>query len=349
MRTSLLFSLFILFSGISICQTSKVSSKGISIIPVEKERKVDIYFDGKIFTSYIYPSSIEKPVLYPIKTSTDIIVTRGFPIEPRPGERVDHPHHIGWWFNYGDVNGLDFWNNSYAIPEAEKPRYGSIEQVKVLSAESGSSEGKLKVECKWVNNKKEALLTEITTFIFSGDNLTRRIIKTTQLTAVNGDVTFGDNKEGMCAIRVAREFEAPTNKPEVFTDASGKPTTVAALNNEGVNGTYKSSNGKEKDAVWGTRAEWVSLSAVKNNESISICILDHPKNPGFPGYWHARGYGLFSINNIGAKVYNPSETENKIVLKKGDSVLFKHMLLIRTGGFIKEDELKKESVLFEKY
>ena len=30
-------------------------------------------------------------------------------IEPKTGERIDHPHHMGHWFNYGDVNGLDFW------------------------------------------------------------------------------------------------------------------------------------------------------------------------------------------------------------------------------------------------
>ena len=42
--------------------------------------------------------------------------SRGFPLEPRPGERVDHPHpQRGSWLNYGSVNGVDFWNNSTVV------------------------------------------------------------------------------------------------------------------------------------------------------------------------------------------------------------------------------------------
>src|SRR4051812_32679304 len=78
------------------------------------EQKVDVMVGGKLFTSYYYSSKIEKPVLYPLATASGVLVSRGFPLDPRPNERTDHPHHIGMWFNYGDVNGLDFWNNSYA-------------------------------------------------------------------------------------------------------------------------------------------------------------------------------------------------------------------------------------------
>ena len=55
--------------------------------------------------------NMEKPVLYPLNSSSGIPVTRGFPIDPKPNERIDHPHQTGMWFNYGNVNGLDFWNN----------------------------------------------------------------------------------------------------------------------------------------------------------------------------------------------------------------------------------------------
>ena len=61
------------------------------------------------------------------------------------------------------------------------------------------------------------------------------------------------------ATRLARELEHPSDKPEIFTDASGKATPVAQLNNDGVTGKYRSSEGKEGDAVWGTRGRWVNL------------------------------------------------------------------------------------------
>ena len=84
----------------------------IQVVPNEAGRRVDITIDGQPFTSYIWPTTIKKPVLYPLRTAKATLVTRGFPLDPRKGERVDHPHHVGLWFNHGDVNGFDFWGNS---------------------------------------------------------------------------------------------------------------------------------------------------------------------------------------------------------------------------------------------
>src|ERR1700756_2099659 len=81
---------------------------------------VSITVDGAPFTTFMYPDTLEKPVLYPIYAPDGQLITRGFPVAPRPGEPVDHPHHLGLWFDYENVNGLDFWNNSYAIPAGKK-------------------------------------------------------------------------------------------------------------------------------------------------------------------------------------------------------------------------------------
>mgnify|MGYP000241724109 CR=1 FL=1 len=89
--------------------------KKVSLKRDDSNRKVDVLIDGKLFTSYIYPTNVKKPVLYPLITPKGTKITRKFPLEPSTGERVDHPHHVGVWFNYGDVNGLDFWNNSDSI------------------------------------------------------------------------------------------------------------------------------------------------------------------------------------------------------------------------------------------
>ena len=48
----------------------------------------------------------------------------------------------------------------------------------------------------------------------------------------------------------------PVKGPAEFTDASGKVTKVAQLDNTGVTGNYLTSEGKEGDAAWGTRANW---------------------------------------------------------------------------------------------
>jgi hypothetical protein len=336
-----LFLMMIPLSG----QQNNMPEPGVEIKVDEANRKADIIIQGRYFTSYIYPASLEKPILYPLTTAGGTLITRGFPILPRPGERVDHPHQVGFWFNYGDVNGLDFWGNSYAIPDSLKSRCGSIIHKAINRAEDGTEEGILSVSCDWVDYQQNVLLQEETTFRFSGAVNERRIIRTTRLTAFR-DVTFGDTKEGMCALRVDRAFEAPSDQPEIYTDAAGNTTAVPVLNNTGVNGVYRSSEGKEKDAVWGTRARWLSLSANKDQEEISICLFDHPGNPGFPAYWHARGYGLFSVNNLGQKAYNASEPARTTFLKQGESLVFRHMLWIKSGGIASTVEMNNA---FEKF
>src|SRR6187549_3023827 len=112
------------------------AANGVEVKVNEAAKRVDITIDGKPFTSYIWPETLKKPVLYPMRTAKGTLVTRGFRRDPRKGERVDHPHHVGRWLNHGDVNGLEFWNNSDAIPAAQAPKMGTIYHRKIVEAKS---------------------------------------------------------------------------------------------------------------------------------------------------------------------------------------------------------------------
>jgi hypothetical protein len=322
------------------------SQKGIRIVPDETQRKIDVFYDGKLFTSYIYPADLEKPVLYPIYTARGTLITRGFPRDPRPNERVDHEHHVGFWFTFGDVNGIDFWGTSYAIPSEQRSRYGSIRHCDVVHVQSGIKQGSLAVTADWVDYYENLLLKEETQYIFSGEGDWRIIERITKLTAQQDTVTFADTKEGMIAIRMDRAFEEPSTTRELYLDAQGNPTRVKVMNNEGVNGVYRNSDGFEKGAVWGKPAKWVSLSADKAGEKISVAILDHKNNPGYPAHSHARGYGLFSTNNMGAQAFNPATPPFKLTLKKGQSTTFRHLIVVKTNGFATDEELNR---LFDRF
>jgi hypothetical protein len=117
----------------------------------------------------------------------------------------------------------------------------------------------------------------------------------------------------------------------VFTDATGKATKVPVLNNEGVTGIYTSSSGLKGDAVWGTPGKWTMLSGTLESEPVTVAILDHPSNPTHPTYWHARGYGLFSANVFGRKVFKDAEPELVVTLEPGRSMAFRHQVLILSG------------------
>ena len=305
---------------------------GVQLVVKEADRRVDVLVDGKPFTSYIWPTTLKKPVLYPLRTSAGTVVTRGFPLEPRAGERVDHPHHVGLWLNHGDVNGFDFWNNSDAIPAKDAAKYGTIVHRAIKSAKSGADKGELQVTEDWTTPDGKTLLREDTTYVFRGGAGLRSIDRITTLTALDQKVTFRDSKEGMIGMRVARELEQPSDKAEIFTDASGKATAVAKLDNTGVSGSYTSSEGKTGDAVWATRAPWTMLAGKIGSEPITLAILDHPKNPTHPTYWHARGYGLFAANPFGAKAYTDGKAETNFALEPGQSVTLKHRVLILSGS-----------------
>jgi hypothetical protein len=304
----------------------------IQVSPNEAGRRVDVTIDGTPFTSYIYPTTLKKPTLFPLRTAKGTIVTRGFPLEPRKGERVDHPHHVGLWLNHGDVNGLDFWNNSDAIPAAQAPKMGTILHRRVVAAKSGTDAGELSVETEWVKPGGQPLLREQTRFVFRGTADSRTIDRTTTLTALGERVVFKDNKEAFFGMRVARGLEQPDDKPEIFTDASGKPSAVKVVDNTGVTGQYVSSEGLKGDAVWGTRGRWVLLSGTVDGEPVTLAILDHPRNPGFPTYWHARGYGLFAANPLGESIFTHGKKELNLTLEPGQSTTFTYRVLILSGS-----------------
>lgn len=303
------------------------------------QQRVDVLVDGQPFTSYIYPNSIKKPVLYPLRTPNGTVVTRSFPLDTKVGERVDHPHHVGLWLNYGNVNGYDFWNNSDAVDPNGK--YGTIHHRSIVES-SGGEQGTLQVTADWITSDGDKVLEEETEFTFSAwDENTYLIDRTTTLTATDGNVSLQDNKEGMLGIRVARALEHPSDEPAVFTDASGVPTEVAVMSNEGVNGLYRSSEGTEGADVWGTRARWMQLSGRVDELPSSIVILDHPDNVGFPTYWHARGYGLFAANPLGQKALSDGKDELNYRLKDGESVTFTYRIVVHAGEPMSDEAIEE--------
>ena len=274
-------------------------------------RKIDILINDLFFTSFIYPDMLEKPTLFPIVAPSGKQITRGYPLAPRPNERTDHPHHVGLWFNFGDVNGIDFWNNSSAVPPGRKQLYGSIRLDAIL--ETDSRKGALTTRSSWVDYQGNRLLSENTTYIFSGTgNEYRSVERVTALTAVEA-VTMKGNKEGLFALRVDKAFEE-------------------------IDGLYRNHEGlKGESEVWGRRTPWVALSAETDGEIITIVMLDHEKNINYPGWPHARGYGLFSMNNLGGDAMDKTSPPVEVKLAPGETITFRHKMII--GGEMSDEEI----------
>lgn len=298
---------------------------------VPADDRVVVTADGEPFTEYRPAAThdiLGTPVCYPIRTAGGAPITRGYPIDPRPNERVDHRNHVGLRLAYGNVDGIDFWRGRGSTPEEGR---GLVEHRTVERVADGSP-AELVVTCDWVGHGDQHLLSEETTFRFHADEGERTIDRVTRLTAER-DVDLEDDKEGLFALRTCRELEHPDDGETRLTDENGEPRDEGIVHNEGVTGEYHSSEGESGLDVWGTRAPWMALEGQIDGEAVTVTIMDHPDNVGHPTYWHARGYGLFAANSLGQAAFTRGERELGFSLAAGESATLRYRLDVHSTDF----------------
>ena len=289
---------------------------------VQCEDRIDVMIGGNYVTSYLYGNQLTKPILFPLRAPSGVVVTRGYPlVEKVEGESEDHPHHTGLFFTYDKVNDEGFWNNTTSPPQ--------IKHVKITKTAGGAGKGQLSTVMNWVGKSGQVLLEEKRNMVFIAGKDEYAIDLNIDLTAQDTKVMFNDTKEGMFAIRVAHWLR------------------------EDVNGRYLSSNGDETEKnVWGRRAKWVRLQGEKDGETIGIAIFNHPASVNYPTYWHARGYGLFSANPLGQYVFEKSRKQEnpqpfQLTLEPGKTTHFRFRVIVYEGMKTKE-QLEQQFEQFAK-
>ncbi|MDE3165130.1 MAG: PmoA family protein [Acidobacteriota bacterium] len=259
---------------------------------------------GKPFTTFHYGEDANKPFLAPVRSASGKIITRGFPMENIPGESRDHLHHRGLWFSYDDVNGVKFWEND---PSYTKPHIGKI-VVQESHWKGGGATGTLSATMHWNDPKGQTLLVETRDMVFYDQPSLRTIDFHITLTAAV-PVTLGDTKEGAFAIRLV----------EPFTERKG----ARIVNAEGL---------VSMKNVWGKRSAWVDYEATVDGEPLGVAMFDHPSNPRYPTYWHARDYGLFALDPFGRAAFDPSQEESQWKLAQGDKISFLWRVVVHPGN-----------------
>jgi hypothetical protein len=264
-------------------------------ISVEKsDQGAVVKIDGELLTEYLIKSG-NKPVMWPLVAPGGKRITRGYPIEPAPGETQDHIHQRGLWFTHGDVNRVVFWN--------QEKGSGEIVHREFLKLDGNT----ISTRNDWLAPDGKKVCSDTRTFRFSGDGDTRTIDVKIVVHADEGDVHFGDNKEGSFGLRVADSMRA---------DVGGK-----IINSEGVTNAN----------TWGQKARWVDYQGHVQGEQLGVAILDHPKNHNHPTRWHVRGYGLFAANPFFQKAVDPSLPEQTLTVPKGESLTLRYQVILHHG------------------
>jgi len=65
------------------------------------------------------------------------------------------------------------------------------------------------------------------------------------------------------------------------------------------------------------------LTGKVDSEAVTLVLLDHPQNIGFPTFWHARGYGLFAPTRW-ARKHSATQGETEFTLEPKQSVTFRY-------------------------
>jgi hypothetical protein len=86
------------------------------------------------------------------------------------------------------------------------------------------------------------------------------------------------------------------------------------------------------------------MSGVKGAGGWHCGQIDNPENPNYPAWAHARGYGLFALNNLGGRNFDKNTEPVMMRLEKGEQAVFKYKVVI--GGDLTDKEIDDMALNF---
>lgn len=293
-------------TGLLVSNCGRQSPEAQPEITFEKEpARINVLAGGQPFTSFVHDPDYDKPFLYPLRTSSGRVISRGFPIEPREGDSDDHPWHRGIWYGHGDVNGQDFWReqgrevtgrltlNSEPVCESRGTR-GTIRVALALQPPTGAAIGSLEEEFTFEQQAGNFLIdAAITVLADQGVPL-----------------VFGDTDDGGFGMRLREEFRQDRG--------------AVLINSGGL---------RDTENIWGKSAKWVDYSTTIDGEPAGVTMMDHPSNFRHPTTWHARGYGLCSANPFATRSFTGDPAaDGSHRIPAGDKLEFRYRVVIRQGA-----------------
>ncbi|MBX3434825.1 MAG: PmoA family protein [Pirellulales bacterium] len=270
-----------------------------------------VTIDGKPFAEYRKESG-HQPIVWPIYDAHGRAMTRSYPQGPQlPHEQVDHPHHRSLWFAHGDVNGRDFWlepDKQHRGQDDDANRIVHREYVRLAATPPGAT---IATRNDWLAGERR-VLSDVRTMRFGVRDDLRWIDLEYKLQASDGQVVFGDTKEGCFSLRVP-----------------GSMDVTAKLG-----GRLENDRGQVDDDAWGRCAAWVNYAGPVEGKPAGIAVFIHPRSTRSPHRWHVRTYGLFAANPFARREFPQDDQEPQggpLTIAPGESATFRYLVLLHDG------------------
>lgn len=283
------------------------SSAGVSIFTLhQRDDRVEILLDGQPWSAFLFHSKWDKPFLYPVRTASGNVLSRGWPVEPRPGDEQDHAWHRGIWYGHGDINGEDFWREKPdgttarlvmqggpKLTDGKRGKRGSLEAVLAMRGAKGTRIGTVTERLEFERLGSSVMIHATVTVSADG----------------GGPLRFGDTDDGGFGFRLATEFRQDRG--------------AELMNSDGLTGTQQ---------IWGKQAKWVKYSATINGKRAGVAMVDHPSNLRHPTGWHARGYSLCSANPFAVGSFaGDKRRDGSYVLPEGQTLKLRYLVVVFDG------------------
>jgi hypothetical protein len=296
---------------------------------------VVIEINGKHFSNLYFGKVQRMPHLHPLRTASGVAVTRGFPVEPLPGDATDRPNHRGLTIGAervvgpvpGDLSsqiwgwGQNFFDND---PSNAGPDKASIEFQELTSAVGGPDRGTLSMVAHWISNEGKLWLVERRTMTFYAKPADSRMFDIDLELAAAEQVTFTDYQSSGLAVRLDLPFD----------DHYGGEARIA-------------SGGINEAGARGRRSPWLDWTAtLRNGEKVGVAVFDHPSNRNYPTRWQIRAKGFFVANPFAGQVFKAFDptaaSENaEHTMKRGDKLRLRYRVVVHPAER-KLDDLLKE-------
>lgn len=227
-----------------------------STVSAEKTgSKVDVFIDGRFFTSYKFSQDEKYPFFYPVNGPSGASVSSK--------RNSDYPHHSSLFFGADHVNGGNYWQ--------EGLEEGQIISVKTDIVEDGGDKVIIVSENIWVRADAEAPIKD-----------TRRIVITSpddEIYQIDFDITMLMLQD-VTIERTNHSLFSGRMDPDLAVINGGN--MVNAEGEEGESGTF------------GKASPWMTYYGNRGGQIEGMTIMQHPSNKWFPSPWFTRDYGFFS-------------------------------------------------------
>jgi hypothetical protein len=306
----------------------------------KSDRGVVVKIDGELFTEYLTEAG-QAPAMWPVIGPTGAPMTRAYPVGPAEKgvkETDDHPHHQSIWFTHDKVNGVDYWEGNRN--DRKDGQGAHIDHREFVEVKNDGKTARIVTRNNWMDGKKKICEDERVVVFGTRPNKDRWIDVTITIKATDGDVTFGDTKEGTFGVRVADSMRVEAK----------------------LGGRIENSEGQVDEAAWGLPAKWVDYTGPVNvaaslrdansetedapatpspqppvpspsQNTVGIAIFSHPKSFRPTPRWHVRTYGLFTANPFGEADFpkHDAARQGPVTIKNGDSLTLRYRILLHDG------------------